>query len=415
MMTALNRLLESISSMRLTIICLAAALVLVFAGTLAQVRFGLYFIQEEYFQSWFVWWSWSPSSRGIPVYPGGHLIGAVLLVNLIAAHIRRFSWTWRKLGIQLTHLGLIIMLAGGLATDLFSVSSYMRLREGETKNYSEDSSRTELALITPEGTDDEQVTAVPGEVLAKSHVITHESLPFKVLIKGFYQNSDLKMIGGTNASSVPVASNGAGARISVTPKPRATKMDDHEVMSAVVEIISNKDGKPLGTWLVSAAPGGTPLDFMVDGRPSEAWIQLYSLVMATPQNFEVDGRPWSIQLRAARYYKPYTLSLIDFTHETYPGTEIPKNFSSKVTLADAEHNENRQVKIYMNHPLRYQGDTYYQSGFDPDNSGTILQVVRNPGYQAPYLACVIVSLGLLIQFTHHLTGFARRVKSATVP
>ncbi len=390
MMTALNRLLESISSMRLTIICLAAALVLVFAGTLAQVRYGLYFIQEEYFQSWFVWWSWSPTSRGIPVFPGGHLIGAVLLVNLIAAHIRRFSWTWRKLGIQLTHLGLIIMLAGGLATDLLSVSSYMRLREGETKNYSEDSVRTELALITPEGTDDEQVTAVPGEVLAKRNVITHESLPFKVVIKGFYQNSDLKMIGATNAPSTPASSNGAGARISITPKPRATKMDDHDVMSAVVEIIPNKDGKSLGTWLVSAA-------------------------MAAPQDFEVDGRPWSIQLRAARYYKPYTLSLIDFTHETYPGTEIPKNFSSKVTLADAEHNENRQVKIYMNHPLRYQGDTYYQSGFDPDNSGTILQVVRNPGYQAPYLACVIVSLGLLIQFTHHLTGFARRVKTATVP
>jgi len=45
-MRVLNRLLEGISSLRLTIFGLSAALVLVFAGTLAQVRFGLFFIQE---------------------------------------------------------------------------------------------------------------------------------------------------------------------------------------------------------------------------------------------------------------------------------------------------------------------------------------------------------------------------------
>ena len=36
---------------------------------------------------------------------------AFLLINLIAAHLRRFRWSWKTLGIQLTHLGLIIILA----------------------------------------------------------------------------------------------------------------------------------------------------------------------------------------------------------------------------------------------------------------------------------------------------------------
>ena len=106
------------------------------------------------------------------------------------------------------------------------------------------------------------------------------------------------------------------------------------------------------------------------------------------------------------------MTLKDFTHETYPGTQIPKNFSSKVAPRRRRENEHRQVAIYMNHPLRYHGDTYYQSGFEPDNSGTVLQVVRNPGYQAPYVACVIVAIGLIFQFTLHLTGFARRNKNA---
>lgn len=388
MMSAIKRFLDGVSSLRLTLFCLSAALVLVFAGTLAQVRYGLFYVQEQYFQSWVVWWTPASGDWKLPVFPGGHLVGAALLTNLVAAHIRRFSWSWRKLGIQLTHLGLIIMLAGGLATDLFSVSSYLRLKEGETKNYSEDATRSELAVTDHTDARTDQVTAIPAELLADGGAVTHESLPFRIVIRGFYRNSELKMIGENSAASVPAASNGAGARISVRSVPRATRMDDRDVMSAVLEIVPSAGGNSLGTWLVSDA-------------------------MAAPQDFELNGRQWSLLLRPARYYKPYSMKLEDFTHEVYPGTQIPKNFSSKVTLLDPENRENRQVLIYMNHPLRYLGDTFYQSGFEPDNSGTVLQVVRNPGYQAPYVACVVVAIGLIYQFSFHLTGFARRMKSAT--
>ncbi len=385
MMQALNRLLGAISSLRLTIFCLAAAFVLVFAGTLAQVHAGLYFVQEQYFQSWMVMWSPKSGAFKIPVFPGGHLIGGLLLVNLITAHIRRFSWSWNKAGIQLTHLGLIIMLAGGLATDLFSVNSFMRLRQGETQNYSEDPMRMELAVIDQTDPATDQVTTIPGEVLAKGGEITAGVLPFKLAVRSYYSNSILAMLGQETPAAQPAATKGAGQRLSVTFAPPATKTDERDVMSAVVEVIPN-NGKSLGTWLVSDA-------------------------MAAQQEFDLDGRHWSLQLRPARYYKPYSLSLKTFTHEVYPGTMIPKNFSSKVNLTDAESGDSREVVIWMNHPLRHSGDTYYQSGFEPDNSGTILQVVRNPGYQAPYISCIIVSLGLLMQFTRHLTGFARRVKT----
>ena len=389
-MRFLNRWLGAISSLRLTLVCLAAAFFLVFVGTLAQVRLGLYIVQEQYFQSWFIWWSAASGNFKIPVFPGGHLIGAVLLVNLIASLIHRLSWNWRKLGILLIHFGIIIMLVGGLATDLFSVSSYMRIREGETKNYSEDSSHRELAVTDLTDPKTARVTAVPGDVLAEGGTIIQKSLPFHVVVRGFYRNSELHMIDQQSGHAVPASTKGAGARISIQSKPRATKLDARDVMSAVLEIVPANGGASLGTWLVFD-------------------------VMAEPQDFELDGRYWSLQLRATRYYKDYGLTLIDFTHETYPGTQIPKNFSSKIALADDKNNDHRQVLIYMNHPFRYLGDTYYQSGFDPDNTGTILQVVRNPGYQAPYIACALVSLGLMFQFTLHLVGFSRRAKPAAAP
>jgi hypothetical protein len=63
--------------------------------------------------------------------------------------------------------------------------------------------------------------------------------------------------------------------------------------------------------------------------------------------------------------------------------------------------------------LRYRGETFYQAGFDKNDQATILQVVHNPTFVAPYVACIVVALGLLTQFGSHLINFSRR-RSATV-
>jgi hypothetical protein len=94
------------------------------------------------------------------------------------------------------------------------------------------------------------------------------------------------------------------------------------------------------------------------------------------------------------------------------GTDIAKNYASHVKLIDPERSENRDVLIYMNHPLRYRGDTFYQAGFENGDTATILEVVHNPSFVAPYVACIVVALGLLIQFSYHLVGFSRRQRTA---
>lgn len=382
MMKAVSRLLGPLASLRLTVFCLAAAMVLVFAGTIAQRTMDIYIVQTQYFQSWVVWWQSAPGSFRIPMFPGGHLIGAVLLVNLLASMITRFKLSWRKLGTQLIHLGLIIMLGGGLATDLFSTNSFMRLMEGETKNYSEEDQRVELAVIDTSGAATDTVTAIPGSRLAKGGEITHESLPFRLSISGFYQNSALNMIGEKSPGSVPASTKGVGTRVSVTAKPPATGVNERNTMSAVVEVIPAKGGS-LGTWLLSDA-------------------------LASSQEVEIEGKTWTLQLRPVRYYKSYSLTLVDFSHTVYPGSQIPKDFSSHVTLDDPTIGDRRPVRIYMNHPLRHQGDTYYQSSFMQQGTGTVLQVVRNPSYAAPYIACGVISVGLIWQFMFHLIQFITR-------
>ena len=315
------------------------------------------------------------------------------MINLVAAHAKRFQWAWRKLGIHLTHAGLIIMLTGGLFTDLFAVESHMRLAPGDTRNYSEDPRLVELAVIDTTDPEFDQVTAISEARLRRNRTIEHPSLPFQIMVRNFFQNSRLQMLSETKNGARPMANQGPGAQVVVQSVPRATGVDDRDVVAAAVEIVpvdfaTGVAASSLGTWLVSEALGA-------------------------PQTFSCAGRSWQLVMRPARYYKPFSVTLQKFTHERYAGTEIPKNFASRVTLVDPERTVNRDVLIYMNHPLRYRGETYYQAGFQQDDSASILQVVHNPSFIAPYIACVIVAAGLLVQFGYHLVGFARKRRAAT--
>jgi hypothetical protein len=368
-----------ISSLKLTVVCLILAVVLVFVGTLAQVGEGLYQAQERYFRSLFVLWSPTPGIH-LPVLPGGYLLGGVLVVNLIAAHLRRFRLTWEKAGIHLTHFGLILLLLGQLATDLLSRESGMWLRIGETKNYSEDFRSNELVLIDETDPDQDTVHSIPARRLAPKREIEDSRIPFGVRVRDYWPNSDLATRRGAGAIESG-ATRGPLKDTLVRPLPVTNRMDDRNVPSAVVELIS--DGESLGSWLVSGHYAGE-------------------------QSFAHGNRTWTLALRPTRYYEPYSLTLLEFTHEKYKGTEIPKHFASRLRLVNPGGGEDRETTVFMNNPLRYAGVTYYQASFEQGDAASMLQVVRNPGWLTPYFSCVLVGVGLLVQFGLSLSRFLRR-------
>ena len=225
----------------------------------------------------------------------------------------------------------------------------MRLAQGDTKNYSDDPRLTELAVIDTTDPEYDQVTAIPEAVLRRKRTIEHPSLPFQIVVRNFFQNSRLQMAGEATHAAQPIANQGPGAQIVVESVPRATGVEDRDVPAAAVEIVpidlaTGASGPSLGTWLVSDALGA-------------------------PQTFSCAGRTWTLVMRPARYYKPYSVTLQKFTHEKYAGTEIPKNFASRITLIDPDRAVNRNVLIYMNHPLRYRGETFYQAGISAGRLG----------------------------------------------
>jgi hypothetical protein len=376
----LEQIIKFFTSLRLTVVLLVLSLVLVFAGTLGEVHLGLYKAQTEFFRSFFIYWQPPGAHWKIPVFPGGYFLGTALLLNLIAAHTSRFKLTRQKIGLWIIHAGLILLILGQLATDMFAVESQMHLRQGQMKNYSESDRVDELAITDVTDKKLETVVAIPEGRLAAKGDIRNAQLPFIVRVKEFYANSLLS----TNAAPGFVrvnANNGSGDDLWWKPVPRETAMDRRDMPSALVEIVM-PDG-PLGTWLMSD------------------WLE-------QPQTFTANGRTYQLQLRPERFYLPFSLRLLKFHHDVYEGTDIPKNFSSQLLLYRPDTGERRQVLIYMNNPLRYDGRTFYQASFDTDNQGTILQVVRNPSWLTPYLACALIATGMVVQFLSHLIPFLRK-------
>ncbi len=373
-------------SLKLTVVLLALSSILIFWATLAQVQLGIWGVQEKFFHTLFVLGKIPGTDLPVPVFPGGYFLGGLLLINLLAAHIYRFRLEWKKAGIQLTHLGLILLLLGELVTSLLQVESNMRIEEGGTQHYSESYRINELAILDTTNPGFNEVVAIPEAVLADGGAIQHPKLPFQVRLKDYYPNAALQLREGLPNAAPSLATVGVGPRIAVTPLRLTYKQDERNAPAAHLELVGPQGS--LGTWLVSP-------------------------ILSAPQTFDYAGRTWEIALRFKRYYHPFNITLLDFAHDRYPGTEIPKNFSSRIRLKTDDGRGDREVLIFMNNPLRHAGLTFYQASFERGDKVSILQVVRNPGWVVPYVSCIIMGLGLLLQFSIHLVGFIRRRAATT--
>ena len=350
------------------------------------MNLGIWAVQEKYFRTFFV--LWDIKGFPVPVFPGGYFIGGLLLVNLVASHVYRFKFAWKKSGIQLTHAGLIVLLVGELLTGLWQEDYQLRLDEGQSRNYSESYLFNELAVIDATDADWDQVVAIPEKQLKTGRdPIQHERLPFRIATRAYYPNAAVQLREELGNQSAPApATRDIGARLAIIPMPMTYKQNERNLPAAVIELLG-PNNVSLGTWVVST-------------------------MLVQPQTFDYAGRTFRIAMRFERTYKPYSVTLLDFTHDRYLGTEIPKNFASKVRLHSEDGTTDREVLIYMNNPLRYDGLTFYQAGFDNNDRTTILQVVRNPSWLLPYIACILMGLGLTVQFGIHLFAFVSKRRAS---
>lgn len=411
----IKRLVGFFTSLKLTAALLACSIVLVFVGTIAQADEGLYVAQAHYFRQWLVIGA-HLFGHEIPfIFPGGYLIGTLLLVNLVAAHVCRFEMSWRKIGIQLAHAGVILLLVGQLGTDMLARELQMHFDEGQTRNYSDSATESELVFVS-----DNEVTAIPNKLLKAGNVMKIDSLPFEIRVKSFWKNSDVNFRAPMVRNGPALTTNGIGANFDFKPAEVARSTDERNIPSAVLEFTAPAGA--LGTWVASDWAGDAALVEAVRNSYAPMGAELAQKIasaLVAPQAVTMNGRTFTFLMRPARTRFPFSLTLLKATHTTYPGTDIPKDFRSRVLLHNSRAGEQREVEISMNHPLRYDGYTFYQYQMDAGQAAqmsgrtpsSVLQVVRNPTWLTPYVGCVMVALGLVIQFMCHLVGFVSKRKA----
>jgi ABC-type transport system involved in cytochrome c biogenesis permease subunit len=308
----------------------------------------------------------------------GGVAGLVLLAGCILVFRKRA-------GIVLLHAGIALVMANELVVYFLHSENQMQITEGQTIDYAYDIRKVELAVTDASQDKTDKVVVVPQWLLEERQDIRDEQLPFDFEVVKYLQNSSLQKY---KAGEKNLADKGFGLDAMALPRRAGTGTDAGgkvDMSAAYVNVLKKGTKDSLGTYLVGI---GVP-----------------------DQKVEIDGKAYDLALRFQRHYKPYSITLADVRAETYLGTTTPRNYSSDIRLVDKTRNVDTDVHIWMNNPLRYAGETFYQTSYDPGSGGrevTVLSIVNNTGWMIPYVACMLVGTGMLAQFSITLSRFLRR-------
>lgn len=298
----------------------------------------------------------------------------------------------KRAGIVLLHSGVGLLMFSELLVGTLAVEAQMSITEGETVNFVQDNRTTELAVIDSSDPNEDYVVVIPESFLMRgTGRIRHEYLPFDVEVVRFLKNASRPR--RVRPDDQNPATDGIGKDFIVDERPPGTGTDTEskvDMSAAYVRFFKKGTDESLGTFLVG----------------------LFLSLSDISEKVTVEGKTYDVALRHKRTYKPYSLRLDDVRADSYLGTDMTRNYSSDVRLVDPTRKVDREVHIWMNNPLRFAGETFYQSNFYKDKETGVettgLQVVSNTGWMIPYVSCMIVGVGLLFQFSVTLLRFLKR-------
>lgn len=327
-------------------------MILITLGTVSQKKLGLYVATEKYINSIILWLGPIPT-------PGGLSIIGLIFIALATKFIFFSKWNWRESGIILTHLGILLLLLGGILTATLSREGFMIIPEGQSINKVSDYKNRVVVFLE---------NGKPVKTLNFDDLKTEDAIEFsklKIKILDICQNCSARAPSGKYKDLQGLAKN-----MELFSIPN-NKNIEANFSGMVFELVEAPDAKILGT---------------------------YNIMEDIPKNpiFQIGGKDIEIKLERAKETLPFSITLNDFRKIDYPGTIKPREFESDLIIHDG--GLSWPVMISMNEPLRYKGYSFYQSSFEqrPDVEVTVLSVVKNSGWLFPYISTLIIFAGLLL-------------------
>lgn len=355
----IKKILMALTSTRLYFWASLWLMVILIIGTVAQRELGLYQAQLKYFNSWFFWEGPLPLPGGIPT------LGIIFLGLFFQLLFKTKFSDKNKIGISITHLGVFLLLLGGIITNFASIEGSMIIPEGKSSNYFEDYHLVELAISASQSAAETQPSLIiPEQQLKPGTIFIADHDKYSIKILKYFKNMALRPKGQND----PLAKIELNQQIEIVSKAQET--NENENIQAV--------------------------EFQVTGSGNDGVFVVYKDMDQYPTLTTQKGAQLLAVIRNLRHTLPFTITLNDFEKQVYPSSQIPKSFKSAITLHDEKIDQ--KIVIQMNEPLRYKGYTFYQSSFSQNSEGEItdLAVVKNAGKFFPYISSIIICFGILI-------------------
>ena len=345
--------------------------------------------------------------------PGLRIVWQLLQSSVAAMIVLSGLWIvfGNRGGNVLIHIGVALMMLGQFIFGDRQVEQRMSLIEGQQTNLVFRQGELELAIIDTSDEKSDKVYAIPQSRLKRAaagqQIIDSPELPCKVKVIEWMPNSSVTRLDPSKNDNPATAGLGLNAR-AVPERTQGGAMSKQDIGSAYVELLDKKSGESLGVYLVS--------QFFNDQK------QLFMGVPADQNDsVTIDGKPFSLGLRFRREYKPYQVFLEDVSREDYEATNRPRDYSSHIVIKDPDRDAEVKGHIWMNNPVRYRNESFYQSEYNAMNQGgqmvemTGLQVVANQGWVIPYVACMLVLFGMISHFGGVFLRFASRYDRGAIP
>ncbi|MFM2178498.1 MAG: hypothetical protein RL015_2596 [Verrucomicrobiota bacterium] len=375
-----GQLFAFLSSYGLAITVLTFLLLITFLGTLSQKDIGLLDSQRKYFDSWWLIHDLDLGGTLIPVpLPGGGLLMVILFFNMLCGAVIRIRKGWRTIGVLISHLAIMFMLAAGFVSFLYKTEGAMPLFEGQASDqYQSYHDRIiEIHRYDSAGKGDDKALVIPMKHFedldpGKARTFFAKDLPIEMQVTGYRRNANVVQAEEGDKTAID------GYRIQEVKHAK----EDEANVTAVEITVKLKDG-------------------------AEQRAILWERQME-PFTVKVGDAAYAISISRMKWKLPFAIRLNDFVRELHPGTMKAKKYTSHVTKITDGKEEPKVVT--MNVPVRDQGYVVYQASFSQNSNGeqSVFTVVTNPSDQWPLWSCVAVAIGLIIHFLMHLIRFLSR-------
>ena len=175
-------------------------------------------------------------------------------------------------------------------------------------------------------------------------------------------------------------------------------------------VIESADGETAPA--MRASLDAVELKLSIDGESKT--VTVFGTKGQPGEEQHVSLKGWDVAVSyGSRIIKlPFSLKLVDFQLERYPGSMSPSSYASEVVVIDKEKGVEMPFRIYMNHVLDYRGYRFFQSSYDMDEKGTILSVNHDPGTLPTYIGYFLLALGMFGSMLTYSSRFQTLMRRA---